>query len=170
MTLRVKKDHVALSNAPVVSEAGACDDMKAVRFAETPPLPSYLVAIAVGDMEFVDAGTTGKKNTRIRIVVPHGRSAEAKYAVETTPTIVNLLENYFGIPYPYDKLDEVAIPLAGYAMEHPGLVTYGAAIIIEKPDQDTPGRQRGWVALPLTNSPTSGSVTSSPRPGGTISG
>ena len=45
--------------------------------------------------------------------------------LETTPAIVNLLESYFGIPYPYDKLDEVAVPLAGYAMEHPGLVTYG---------------------------------------------
>ena len=108
-----------------------------MKFAETKPLPSYLVAYAVGNLEFVDAGTAGKKDTRIRIVVPHGHSAEAQYAAQTTPAIVNLLESYFGIPYPYDKLDEVAIPLAGYAMEHPGLVTYGSAIIIEKPDQDT---------------------------------
>ena len=147
LNLRVKKDHVALSNAPVVSEADTGDGMKTVKFAETQPLPSYLVAIAVGDLELVDAGTAGKKNTRIRIVVPHGHSAEAKYAADTTPTIVNLLEDYFGIPYPYDKLDEVAIPLAGYAMEHPGLVTYGAAIIIEKRDQDTLRRQRGWVGV-----------------------
>jgi aminopeptidase N len=147
MTLHVKKDQVALSNAPVVSESDSGDGTKAVKFAETPPLPSYLVALAVGDMEFVNAGTAGKKNTRIRIVVPHGRSAEAKFAAETTPTIVNLLEDYFGIPYPYDKLDEVAIPLAGYAMEHPGLVTYGASIIIQKPDEDSLGRQRGWVSV-----------------------
>src|SRR5262252_8448791 len=58
-------------------------------------LPSYLVAIAVGDMELVDAGTAGKKNTRIRIVVPHGRSTETQYAAETTPALLNLLENYF---------------------------------------------------------------------------
>ncbi|MGA2171321.1 MAG: ERAP1-like C-terminal domain-containing protein, partial [Terracidiphilus sp.] len=66
---------------------------------------------------------------------------------QTTPTIVTLLESYFGIPYPYDKLDEVAIPLAGYAMEHPGLVTFGAGAIIRKPDEDTPGRQREWVSV-----------------------
>jgi len=147
LTLHINKDHVALSNAPVVSETETGNGMKTVKFAETKPLPSYLVALAVGDLELVDAGTAGKKKTRIRIVVPHGRSAEAKYAVETTPAIVNLLEGYFGIPYPYDKLDEVAIPLAGYAMEHPGLVTYGARIIIEEPEHDTLQRQRVWVSI-----------------------
>jgi alanyl aminopeptidase len=147
VTLHIKKDQVGLSNSPVISESDTGDGMKTVKFAETRPLPSYLVAYAVGNLEFVDAGTAGKKNTRIRIVVPHGRSAEAQYAAQTTPTIVNLLESYFGIPYPYDKLDEVAIPLAGYAMEHPGLVTYGSALIIKKPDQDTPGRQREWVSV-----------------------
>jgi alanyl aminopeptidase len=145
LTLRVKKDQVALSNAPMVSETDSGDGMKVVKFAETKPLPSYLVAIAVGDLEFVDAGTTGKKNTRVRIVVPRGRGPEAKYAAETTPAIVNLLENYFDIPYPYDKLDEVAIPLYGGAMENAGFVTYGTGIILAKPDQDTPSRQREWV-------------------------
>ena len=147
LTLHVKKDQVALSNTPVVSETDAGEGMKTVKFAETKPLPSYLVALAVGDMELVDAGTAGKKNTHIRIVVPRGRSAEAKYAAETTPTVVNLLENYFGIPYPYDKLDEVAVPLFGGAMENAGLVTYGSSLILAKPDEDTLERRRGWVGV-----------------------
>ena len=147
LTLHVKSDQRVLSNTPILSEINTGDGMKTVKFAETPPLPSYLVALAVGDMELVDAGMTGKKKTRIRIVVPRGHGAEAKYAAETTPTIVNLLETYFGIPYPYDKLDEVAIPLYGGAMENAGLITYGASIIIEKPDQDTLERQRLWVSV-----------------------
>jgi len=147
LTLHVKKEHVALSNTPIASEVVESNGMRTVRFAETKPLPSYLVALTVGNLDFADAGTAGKKNTRIRIVVPHGRAGEARYAVESTPTIVNLLENYFGIPYPYDKLDEVAIPLAGYAMEHPGLVTYGAAIILTKPDQETLERKRLYASV-----------------------
>jgi len=147
LTLHIKKDQVGISNTPIVSETDASDGMKTVKFAETRPLPSYLVALAVGDMELVDAGTAGKKNARVRIVVPRGHSAEAKYAAETTPTIVNLLETYFGVPYPYDKLDEVAVPLFGGAMENAGMVTYGAGIILAKPDQDTLGRQRGWVSI-----------------------
>jgi cytosol alanyl aminopeptidase len=147
LTLHVKSDQLALSNAPIISETDTGDGMKTLKFAETKPLPSYLVALAVGDMELVDAGTAGKKNTRIRIVVPLGRSAEAKYAAETTPTIVNLLENYFGIAYPYKKLDEVAVPLYGGAMENAGLVVYGSSIILAKPDQDSLQRQRTWVSI-----------------------
>jgi alanyl aminopeptidase len=145
LTLRVKKDQMALSNTPILSETDTGDGMKAVKFAQTKPLPSYLVALAVGDLEFVDAGAAGKKNTRVRIAVPRGHGAEAKYAAETTPAIVSLLENYFDTPYPYDKLDEVAIPLFGGAMENAGLVTYGSGIILAKPEQDTPSRQREWV-------------------------
>lgn len=145
LTLHVKRNQEALSNTPIASETNTEDGMKTVKFAETKPLPSYLVAFSVGDFEIVDAGTAGRKHTRVRIAVPRGRAAEAKYAAETTPAIVELLENYFGIPYPYDKLDEVAVPLFGGAMENAGQVTYGVSYILAKPDQDTPRRQRDWV-------------------------
>ncbi len=147
MTLHVKKDQAALSNTHIISETDNGDGMKTVKFAETPPLPSYLVALTVGNMELVDAGTAGKKNTKIRIVVPKGHAVEAKYAAETSGPILTLLENYFGIPYPYDKLDEVAVPLSGLSMEHPGLITHSGFIIMRKPDEDTLSRQREWVSV-----------------------
>lgn len=145
LTLHVKKNQKAFSNTPIASETNTDDGMKTVKFAETKPLPSYLVALSVGDFEIVNAGTAGKNDVRVRIVVPRGRTAEAAYAAQTTPAIVGLLENYFGIPYPYEKLDEVAVPLFGGAMENAGQVTYGTAIILAKPDQDTPRRQRDWI-------------------------
>ena len=147
LTLHVKKDQVALSNTNIVSETDSSDGMKTVKFAETPPLPSYLVALTVGNMDLVDAGTAGKKNTKIRIVVPKGHAAEAKYAAETSGPILTLLENYFGIPYPYDKLDEVAVPLSGLSMEHPGLITHSGFIILRKPEEDTLNRQREWASV-----------------------
>ncbi len=141
VTLNVPRDDGAFSNTPQLSEAPSSADgsvgMKTVRFAETKPLPSYLVAIAVGPMDIVEAGHAGAKNTAIRIIVPRGRGPEARYVAATTPDIVNLLEKYFAIPYPYEKLDEVAIPMAGYAMEHPGLVTYGAGFFLMKSDEET---------------------------------
>ncbi|TMH62477.1 MAG: M1 family peptidase, partial [Betaproteobacteria bacterium] len=48
LTLRVPRELVAVSNTPVVSETDGGSGMKAVRFAETRPLPSYLIAFAVG--------------------------------------------------------------------------------------------------------------------------
>ena len=134
VTLTVPNSDGAFSNTPMLNQTPGSDGMKTVAFAETKPLPSYLVAMTVGPMEVVDEGHTGAKNTQVRIVVPQGHSAEAQYAANATPQIVNLLEKYFGMPYPYEKLDEVAIPYAGYAMEHPGLVTYGSVIFLMKPD------------------------------------
>jgi len=137
LTLNVPKVNGAFSNTPTLSETSSDDGMKTVKFAETKPLPSYLVAIAVGPMDIVPAGHAGANNTEIRIIVPRGHIPEAQYVAAATPDIVNLLEKYFGIPYPYEKLDEVAIPLAGYAMEHPGLVTYGAGFFLVKPEEIT---------------------------------
>jgi len=137
LTLNVPKEDGAFSNTPVLSETGGGDGLKTVKFAETKPLPSYLVALAVGPMDIVPAGRAGANKTEIRIIVPRGRVPEAQYVAAATPDIVNLLEKYFGIPYPYEKLDEVAIPLAGYAMEHPGLVTYGSGFFLVKPEEMT---------------------------------
>jgi aminopeptidase N len=147
LSLHVKQEQVALSNAPILSETLEKEGMKQVSFAETKPLPSYLVAIAVGPFDIVDAGTCGEKKTRIRMVVPRGRGGEARYAVESTSRILELLEDYFEIPYPYEKLDEVAIPLAGFAMEHPGLVTYSAQMLLSKPELDTLNRKRGYASV-----------------------
>src|SRR5271166_5536688 len=142
LTLNVPSHDGAFSNTPVVSEGAGSGGMKTVKFAETKPLPSYLVAIAVGPMDIVDAGHAGAKNTAIRIIVPRGRAPEAQYVAATTGDVVNLLEKYFAIPYPYEKLDEVAIPKVGYAMEHPGLVTYGAGFFLMKTEEATLVKKR----------------------------
>src|ERR1039458_4747622 len=119
VTLNVPSDDGAFSNTPVLSEEPVSGGMKTVKFAETKPLPSYLVAIAVGPMDVIDAGHAGANHTAIRIIVPRGHSSEAEYSASTTGDVLNLLEKYFAIPYPFEKLDEVAIPRVGYAIEHP---------------------------------------------------
>src|SRR5208282_1418714 len=78
VTLNVPSDDGAFSNTPVLSEGPGSGGMKTVKFAETKPLPSYLVAIAVGPMDIVDAGYAGANHTAIRIIVPHGRGPEAQ--------------------------------------------------------------------------------------------
>ena len=116
VTLHVPKEHIALSNSPVETESVEPDAMKRVVFKPTPPLPSYLLAFAVGPFGVVEAGKAGKKNTPVRIVTLRGHENEARYAAKTTLPILSLLETYFGIPYPYEKLDEVAVPGMGGAM------------------------------------------------------
>ncbi len=122
--------------------------MKRVVFAETKPLPSYLVAFAVGPFEVVDAGQAGRNHVPVRIITPKGLAYQAKYAAEVTATIVDRLENYFGIPYPFEKIDNIAIPLTyGFgAMENAGLVTYEQTILLADPATDTERRQRLYAS------------------------
>jgi aminopeptidase N len=135
LTLRVPRDLVAIANTPVVSETDIGGGIKSVRFAETPPLPSYLVAFAVGPWGTVNVGRIGLGPTPMRIVAPAGRSTETAFVAGAYPQILQRIEHWFGIAHPYPKLDQVAIPLTvGFAMENVGLITYGAPTILAKPD------------------------------------
>ncbi len=148
LTLRVPRPLVAVSNTPVTSETDAGDGMKAVRFAETRPLPSYLVAFAVGPWQTVDLGRVGMNPTPMRIIVPRGRVADAAFVSRAYPKIFERLERWFGIAYPYEKLDQIAIPLTvGFAMENVGLITYGAPNLLAKADAATPRFRHGSASV-----------------------
>ena len=145
LTLHVKKEDAAVSNTPVLSETDEAGGRKKVIFTETKPVPSYLVAMGVGPFEFVDAGRAGKKHVAVRIITPKGKAAQAKYAAEVTGPLLAELEKYFGVPYPYEKLDILSVPLFGGAMENPGLITYVQSLALRDPSQDSIGRQRGYA-------------------------
>jgi alanyl aminopeptidase len=145
LTMNVPAGNVAVTNTPVLSEEARPDGGRTYRFARTQPLPSYLIALGVGPFEFVQAAPSGQKKVPTRIITPKGRAAEAAYAAKMTPEILNRLEEYFGIPYPYEKLDTIAVPLFGGAMEHPGLVTFNSELLLAKESEDTPGRQRAFA-------------------------
>ena len=140
MTLHVPKDDMALSNTPVQSESGEPNGMKKVQFKASPPLPSYLVAFAVGPFDAVDAGHAGA--TPVRVIVPRGKSAQAAYAVTAIPQLLKLLENYFGIPFPYEKLDSVVMPISDFAMENAGMITYAESTLLADPARETINHKR----------------------------
>lgn len=146
LTLDVPASQAAISNTSPASERRD-GDRKVIAFNKTKPLPSYLVALAVGPLEFVDAGKAGRNHIPVRIVTPKGHADEAKYAAEITAPIIDRLEEYFGIPFPYDKSDQVAIPVTfGFgAMENAGMVTYSQTIILAKPGRDTETRRRSYA-------------------------
>ncbi len=145
LTLHVRKDDVALANSPELSHADEPDGMQVMKFKESKPLPSYLVALAVGHFDIVDAGKVGQ--TPLRVITPRGKGANAKYAVEVIPQLLKRLQDYFGIPYPYEKLDSIVMPISNFAMENAGLITYGETSLLSKPEEDTINRQRGCAIV-----------------------
>lgn len=139
ITLKIKTGHWAVANTPMVSESDLGDGYRLVKFAETKPLPTYLVAFAVGPFDILDGGKAGKRGTALRYIVPRGRTADARYAKEVTPRILASLEDYFGSPYPFEKLDSLVIPTTVNfgAMENAGLVTYAGNILLAGPADET---------------------------------
>ena len=121
LTMTVPTDVTPITNTPEVSvtENG---ETKTVVFDTTPPLPSYLIAVVVGPYEFVPIEGMSIPG---RVAVPKGKTALAAAAVDVTPPLLAYLEDYFGQPYPFKKLDLIAVnPSFSGAMEHPGAVTY----------------------------------------------
>jgi len=146
LTLRVPAGTQAFANAPMVSATEAGDGTTIVAFAESKPLPSYAVAMAVGPFETVDAGRS-RKGHPLRIIVPRGSSSRAAWYAKNVATLLGRLEDYFASDYPYEKLDSLAMPQVGFAMENPGLVTFPTLSMLQRPEDETIGWQRGQARL-----------------------
>ncbi|KAI4990858.1 hypothetical protein ZWY2020_039229 [Hordeum vulgare] len=122
LTLEVPSQLVALSNMPVANATFA-GPIKTVRYHESPPMSTYLVAIVVGIFEYVEGMTS--KGTRVRVYTQIGKSNQGKFALDVGVKSLNFYKDYFDTPYPLPKLDMIAIPdFAAGAMENYGLVTY----------------------------------------------
>jgi cytosol alanyl aminopeptidase len=151
MTFVVPANDLAVSNTPIAHErpAGA---MKRVEFATSKPLPSYLIAIAVGPFETVPI--TGM-SVPGRIVTVKGATSMAAAAARSTPAILKSLERYFGRPYPYEKLDLIAAPEFLYgAMENAGAIVFADRRLLIDPRSPSPEQlrsMRGVVAHELAH-------------------
>jgi alanyl aminopeptidase len=143
VTLTVPDGMIALSNGVEKSRTPK-GGLTTFTFSTTVPLPTYLVAFAVGDFDVVE----GDKSTPpIRFVTTHGHGALAKNALRVASGVVPLLAKYFGIAYPYEKLDLVAVPDFGPGgMENAGLITFrDDAVLID--DTASLRQKRGLVGL-----------------------
>lgn len=139
MTLVVPEDHRAISNTPV-RETSVEDGWKTVVFERTRPMPSYLLAVATGPFEAVPVeGMSIPGN----IITVQGKSHLAAEAVAITPPVLAALEEYFDSPYPYRKLDVIAVPefLFG-AMENVGAVTFRDDLLLMDPRSSSIGQKR----------------------------
>jgi alanyl aminopeptidase len=102
-----------------------------VVFEKTKPLPSYLVALAVGPFETVPVPGMGMP---ARVVTVRGKSGLAGETVRQTPPLLAALERYFGTKYPFEKLDVLAVPDYWYgAMENPGAIVFRETILLVDP-------------------------------------
>jgi len=136
VSLTVPKDEVAIANTRQIKERPSADGKwKTLTFAMTKPLPTYLIAVAVGPWDVVDGPTIPANSVRkepipLRGIGPRGTGPQLKWILEQTPRIVKYYEDYTQQPYPFDKLDLLGAPdFSAGAMENAGLIVFRDAYL-----------------------------------------
>src|SRR5262249_13763428 len=69
----------------------------------------------------------------LRGIAANGRGAELAYAIGRTRPVVEALEEYFAVPFPFEKLDLIAVPGMGGAMENAGAITFAEEDLMVDP-------------------------------------
>ena len=115
----------AMSNGRLIRE-GVDGQRRHFQFRLSDPIPTYLFTFVAGEFEKV----TRNRNGRV-IEFMHRETDQAKLErnldalFDLHVAALDWLEEYTGIPYPFQKIGFVAIPSFQYGgMEHPGAVFY----------------------------------------------
>ncbi len=140
LTVTVPKTFMAVSNTPITLELPLANGLKQVRFAQTPPMASYLVVLCAGEFEAITGQAAGVK---LRVVTTEGKKAQGAYAMSVMEKILPYYNQYFGVKYPLPKLDLIAVP-GGFqgAMENWGGITYNENIILYDPKTSSEGTKQ----------------------------
>jgi alanyl aminopeptidase len=150
ITLIVPENDAAIANTSEAKTEKLPGGWKKVTFHRTEALPSYLISFAVGPWDVPqgpDIAPNGSRTTPIKLrgVAAKGQGARMQYSLANTPEIVRALENYFDVPYPFEKLDNVAAPdfWAG-AMENAGMIVYRDSLMFPDEKSSVSQRQSFW--------------------------
>ena len=129
VTLMIDAGDSAISNGKQVSDTPGPEPGKhTIVFARTPKMSSYLVALLVGDF-VCRSGAAG--GTPIRICSTPDKVGLTAFALAAAEQEVAFFNKYFGIPYPYEKLDIIGVPdFAAGAMENAGAITFRERMLL----------------------------------------
>lgn len=150
VTVRALPEDVAITNAREIGRRRE-GELVVIRHATTPPIPTYLIAFAVGPLDVVEGDAIAANPVRneplaFRGIAPRGRGAELAFAMAETPAIVTALESYFGIAYPYDKLDILAVPdFEPGAMENAGAIMFRDSLLLLDRERVPAGLVRSFM-------------------------
>jgi aminopeptidase N len=130
LTAVIPENWFAVSNMPIESEKKISGG-KEVRFAMTPSMSSYLNVFVAGELDLIESRSGP---TQIRVITTKGKAEMGRYALDVTAQILKYYNDYFGVPYPLPKLDQIALPGGfGGAMENWGGITYYESALLFDP-------------------------------------
>jgi cytosol alanyl aminopeptidase len=131
VSVDIPQGQKAFGNAPVKIEQTKelpNSGQTRVTFARSKPMPTYLVALAIGPLDVLAAA---EHSPPIRVITTPGKAKQGRIALQMAKEQLAILERWFGSPYPYAKLDLVAVPnFSAGAMENAGLITFREELLL----------------------------------------
>lgn len=146
IALIIDENHVASAPYSAISEKSLGNGQKRIEYKTTDLLPTYLIAFAVGPMDVVTYEPIAANNYRntpvpLRGFAPKGKGKLLDYALKNTGPLLELIETYFEMPYPYEKIDIIAVPdFSAGAMENVGVITFRDWLLLID-EKTAPARQ-----------------------------
>ena len=114
-------------------------------FGTTSPLPTYLIALAVGNLDVADGV---REPFPIRLIATGGKAGLGRSSLIAANDFLRIFGEYFDRPYPYTKLDLVAVPDFGPgAMENAGLVTFREELLLVDGDNASLALKRRMASV-----------------------
>lgn len=143
--------HTVIANAPLDRSYSEGEQQVHI-FKATQPISSYLLALAIGPFDVVQGHIASNAERAhdlpFRAIATNGKGAKLALAVKETPRIVERLENYFALAYPFDKLDIIAIPdFRAGAMENVGAITFREWYLLMGDEQASVDQKRGFYLV-----------------------
>ena len=141
VTLVIPSDLEAVSNMSIVRESEVDPGLKRLEFGETPIMSTYLLAFIIGELSSVER--TAEDGTIVRVYTTRGKEEQGRFALDVSVDLLGYFNEYFGIPYPLEKMDHIAIPdFAAGAMENWGAITYREIAILVDPENTSAGTKQ----------------------------
>jgi aminopeptidase N len=129
LTAIIDEKDRAISNGATVSDTlGPAPGRRTIKFATTPKMSTYLVALTVGDFECNETSADG---IPVRICATPDKKQLTKFALEAAKQQIEYFNRYYSIKYPFKKLDVVAVPdFAAGAMENTAAIFYRETLLL----------------------------------------
>ncbi len=140
VTLVIDPALTAISNGPEVERTDRPGGKAAIRFADTMVMSTYLVAFIVGPLEATDP--VDVDGIPLRVIHVPGKANLAGFGLDVGAFCLRWFQTYYGIPYPSDKVDLLALPdFAAGAMENLGAITFRENALLVDPATATVDEQ-----------------------------
>ncbi|KAK9803097.1 hypothetical protein WJX73_001509 [Symbiochloris irregularis] len=136
----VPNGFTALANGQQISQQpGLTPGSTTFTFQSTPIMSSYLFAVVIGQLEHLEGRTADGKPVGVWCVP--GKQGWLGYALQAAVGALDFYTNWTGVHLPLEKIDYVAVPGKGGAMENWGLLQFDERRFLVDPEtEDAYGR------------------------------